>query len=205
MLERFEHSLSRERSNIRLATVPGSLALIGRCGYFRWIEHVHRVQSPFLCFHLKDGFDVRVGDDHVVQLQLRRFTLSFHGSDQMPAAITLDAPTAAELRPKESDGGEEEEEEVVGVAVAMSAHHHQGDEGGQENGGQHPDGHDHHRLHGDCGSHSGGGGGGQAATRQEQKEQEEEEEESNHGPADCPSRLKGGSSSAEERILVGSL
>ncbi|KAG7234779.1 hypothetical protein INR49_003993, partial [Caranx melampygus] len=130
---------------------------------------VHRVQSPFLCFHLK-----------------------------MPAAITLDAPTAAELRPKESDGGEEEEvcrrcfqlcsrsgAAGRGVAVAMSAHHHQGDEGGQENGGQHPDGHDHHRLHGDCGSHSGGGGGGQAATRQEQKEQEEEEEEeSNHEKSD---------------------
>lgn len=46
-------------------------------------------------------------------------------------------------------------QQVVGVAVAVSAHHHQGNEGSQENGGQHPDGHDHHRLHGDSGSHGG--------------------------------------------------
>lgn len=40
-------------------------------------------------------------------------------------------------------------QQVVRVAVAVSAHHQQGNEGGQENGGQHPNGHDHHRLHGD--------------------------------------------------------
>ena len=43
-------------------------------------------------------------------------------------------------------------QQVVGVAVAVSTHHHQGNEGGQEDGGQHPNGHDHHRLHGDDGS-----------------------------------------------------
>ena len=46
-------------------------------------------------------------------------------------------------------------QQAEGVAVAVSAHHHQGDEGRQEDGGQHPDGHDHHRLHGDPGSHDG--------------------------------------------------
>lgn len=46
-------------------------------------------------------------------------------------------------------------QQVVGVAVAVSAHHHQGNEGSQENSGQHPDGHNHHRLHGDSGSHGG--------------------------------------------------
>lgn len=46
-------------------------------------------------------------------------------------------------------------QQVVRVAVAVSAHHHQGNEGGQENGGQHPDRHDHHRLHGDSGFHGG--------------------------------------------------
>lgn len=48
-------------------------------------------------------------------------------------------------------------QQVVGVTVAVPAHHHQGDEGGQEDGGQHPNGHDHHRLHGDPGSHHGCG------------------------------------------------
>lgn len=43
-------------------------------------------------------------------------------------------------------------QQVVGVAVTVSAHHDQGDEGSQEDGGQHPDGHNHHRLHGDSGS-----------------------------------------------------
>lgn len=51
--------------------------------------------------------------------------------------------------------GVEVVQQVVRVAVAVSAHHHQGNEGGQENGGQHPNGHDHHRLHGDSGSHGG--------------------------------------------------
>lgn len=46
-------------------------------------------------------------------------------------------------------------QQVVGVAVAVSAHHHQGNQGSQENGGQHPDGHNHHRLHGDSGPQSG--------------------------------------------------
>lgn len=45
-------------------------------------------------------------------------------------------------------------QQVVRVTVAVSAHHHQGNKGGQENGGQHPDGHNHHRLHGDSDSHS---------------------------------------------------
>lgn len=53
--------------------------------------------------------------------------------------------------------GVEGVQQVVRVAVAVSAHHHQGDEGGQEDGGQHPDGDDHHRLHGDSGSHAGCG------------------------------------------------
>lgn len=51
--------------------------------------------------------------------------------------------------------GVEVVQQVVGVAVAVSAHHHQGNKGRQENGGQHPDGHDHHRLHGDSGSRGG--------------------------------------------------
>lgn len=51
--------------------------------------------------------------------------------------------------------GVEVVQQVVRVAVPVSAHHHQGNEGGQENGGQHPNGHDHHRLHGDSGSHGG--------------------------------------------------
>lgn len=48
-------------------------------------------------------------------------------------------------------------QQVVRVTVAVPAHHHQGDEGGQEDGGQHPNGHDHHRFHGDAGSHHGCG------------------------------------------------
>lgn len=48
-------------------------------------------------------------------------------------------------------------QQVMRVAVAVSAHHHQSNEGGQEDGGQHPNGHDHHRLHGDSGSHNGCG------------------------------------------------
>lgn len=51
--------------------------------------------------------------------------------------------------------GVEVVQQVVRVAVAVSAHHHQGNEGGQENGGQHPNGHNHHCLHGDSGSHGG--------------------------------------------------
>lgn len=51
--------------------------------------------------------------------------------------------------------GVEVVQQVMRAAVAVSAHHHQGNEGGQENGGQHPNGHDHHRLHGDSGCHGG--------------------------------------------------
>lgn len=51
--------------------------------------------------------------------------------------------------------GVEGVQQVVRMAVAVSAHRHQGGKGGQENGGQHPNGHDHHCLHGDSGSHSG--------------------------------------------------
>lgn len=53
--------------------------------------------------------------------------------------------------------GVEMVQQVVRVTVAVPAHHHQGDEGGQEDGGQHPNGHDHHRLHGDPGSQHGCG------------------------------------------------
>lgn len=42
---------------------------------------VRGVLDPVLI--LQDGLDVRVGDDHVVQLQLRRLTLGFHGTDQV--------------------------------------------------------------------------------------------------------------------------
>lgn len=48
-------------------------------------------------------------------------------------------------------------QQVVGVTVAVPAHHHQCDKGGQEDSGQHPNGHDHHGLHGDPGSHHGCG------------------------------------------------
>lgn len=40
-------------------------------------------------------------------------------------------------------------QQVVGVAVAVSADDHQGNEGGQEDSRQHPNSHDHHRLHGE--------------------------------------------------------
>lgn len=53
--------------------------------------------------------------------------------------------------------GVEMVQQVVRVTVAVPAHHHQGDEGGQEDGGQHPNGHDHHRLHGYPVFHHGGG------------------------------------------------
>lgn len=35
------------------------------------------------------------------------------------------------------------------VAIAMAANHHQRHKRGQEYGRQHPDGHNHHRLHAD--------------------------------------------------------
>lgn len=44
-------------------------------------EAVRGVFDPLLV--LQDGFDVRVGDDHVVQLQLRRLALSLHRSNQI--------------------------------------------------------------------------------------------------------------------------
>lgn len=83
-------------------------------------------------------------------------------------------------------------QEVVRVAVAMSAHHHQGNEGGQENGGQHPNGHNHHCLHGDLGSHGG-------CRRQKRRRGKE----SNQGRLIVLSLIMDGRSSVEERIIGG--
>lgn len=66
-------------------------------------------------------------------------------------------PAGAEAPAWSHSLGVEVVQQVVRVAVAVPAHHHQGDEGGQEDGGQHPNGHDHHRLHGDPGDHHGCG------------------------------------------------
>lgn len=44
-------------------------------------EDVRSVFYPVLI--LQDGLDVRVGDDHIVQLQLRRLTLGLHGTNQI--------------------------------------------------------------------------------------------------------------------------
>lgn len=87
--------------------------------------------------------------------------------------------------------GVEVVQQVVRVAVAVSAHHHQGDEGGQENGGQHPDGHDHHGLHGDSHSHSHGGGGGISDSYLRGKD-------SNQGRLIVPGWIMDGRSSVED-------
>ena len=48
----------------------------------QWHESdVRGILDPVLI--LQYGLDVRVGDDHVVQLQLRRLALRLHGSDQI--------------------------------------------------------------------------------------------------------------------------
>ena len=44
-------------------------------------EDVRGVFNPVLV--LQDGLDVRVGDDHVVQLQLRLLALCFHGANEI--------------------------------------------------------------------------------------------------------------------------
>lgn len=80
-------------------------------------------------------------------------------------------------------------QQVVGVAVAVSAHHDQGDEGSQEDGGQHPDGHDHHRLHGDCGS--------RGHWRPEQLELRDQS-----GSSDCLSSSTNSRSPAEREALI---
>lgn len=90
--------------------------------------------------------------------------------------------------------GVEVVQQVVRVAVAVSAHHHQGNEGGQENGGQHPNGHDHHRLHGDSGSH--GGCRQQLVSWQKKKRVQS-------GSDDCPSSTIHGRSSVEGRRIGG--
>lgn len=92
--------------------------------------------------------------------------------------------------------GVEVVQQVVRVAVAVSAHHHQGNEGGQENGGQHPNGHDHHRLHGDSGSHGG-------CRQQLVSWQKKERKKVQSGSADCPSSTIHGRSSVEGRRIGG--
>lgn len=86
-------------------------------------------------------------------------------------------------------------QQVVRVAVAVSAHHHQGNEGGQENGGQHPNGHNHHCLHGDSGSHSG--------CRLQLVKRKKKKKRVQSGLADCPSSIMDGRSSVEGRIIGG--
>lgn len=76
-------------------------------------------------------------------------------------------------------------QQVMRVTVAVSAHHHQGNKGGQENGGQHPNGHYHHCLHGDSGSHD---------------DSYFERKRLQSGSADCPSSIMDGRSSVERRI-----
>lgn len=77
-------------------------------------------------------------------------------------------------------------QQVMRMAVAVSAHNHQGNEGGQENGGQHPNSHNHHRLHGDFGSH-----GGFLVGR----------ETVQSGSADCLGSITDVRSSIEERVI----
>lgn len=127
------------------------------------LKGLRGVLNPVLI--LQDGLDVGVGDDHVVQLQLRQLALGLHGSDQIhrgsgntakePEFTTFPHSRLMCGCRQSHRLGVEVVQQVVGVAVAVSAHHDQGNEGSQENGGQHPDGHNHHRLHGDSGSRGG--------------------------------------------------
>ncbi len=136
-----------------------------------WREGIRGIFDPV--FVLQHGLNVRISDDNIIQLQLWRFTLSLHRSDQIHCGSEIQRKHSSIISMAKIEMLEckmvilfnlqwvgmrswlihskhilgVKLQEVRRMAVTMTAHNHQRHNWCQEDGGEYTYGHDHHRLH----------------------------------------------------------